>query len=226
MCLPGQFELLLTDAAVPTCLCCSICYFIAFSCPSVLPNVCITYCNWSIFIPLIFDNIFPVAFNKLEFPLRFLFFFLTWLWPQHYCLFCMFSIVNIYKTLSKLSEIAFYNLPFCESRMRVTKRRDTASHLLRMLVYLLGGRVKGLWFSGLFLFFITQEPCRLGDSQRDTRAEWGSSCLKCSLLRRCLAWTSSLRSSRLPINSPVELETIYFEEMFITKKPWSLKEIY
>lgn len=68
--LPGLLRLLRIDTAVSTCQCCwFICYFIALSCPSVLPSVCIAYCNWSIFI-ILFDSIFPAAFKKLKFSWR------------------------------------------------------------------------------------------------------------------------------------------------------------
>lgn len=101
--LPGLFQLLLIDAAVSTCQCCwFICYFIAFSCPPVLPNVCITYCNWSIFIPYFLITFFQRHLRNLNS----LCVYFPCFWPQHYHLFYVFSIVNIYKTLYTLSIIS------------------------------------------------------------------------------------------------------------------------
>lgn len=154
-------------------------------------------------------------------------FIFTWLWPQLYYLFCVFSVVNIYKTLNKLSEIAFYNLSLWASRMSVTKGRGTVSHHVTvcLCVGLLPRKVKDTWFSGLFLFFITQASRRLGDSQRDTWAEWDS-WLKCSLLVTCLAWPSSLCSSLHPINSPVDLEKLLFWRVVYYKSPEVSRKIY
>lgn len=153
-------------------------------------------------------------------------FILTWLWPQLYCLFCVFSIVNIYKTLNKLSEIAFYNLPLHASRMRVTKRRGRVSHHVTVCVW-----IHFLGQSGSLVFrfispFHYPRALQAGVSQRDTWAEWGHSWFKCSLPVMCLTWTSSLRSSLHPFNSPVDLENHLFWRVVCYKKSWSLREIY
>lgn len=137
--LPGLFQLLLIDAAVSTCQCCwFICYFIAFSCPPVLPNVCITYCNWSIFIPYFLITFFQRHLRNLNS----LCVYFPCFWPQHYHLFYVFSIVNIYKTLYTLSIISLsvhheWELP--------------REEIMSECVHVLGRRVTGPLFSSLFL---------------------------------------------------------------------------
>lgn len=67
---------------------------------------------------------FPHGISETWIPLVFIF---SWLWPQLYYLFRVFSIVNIYKTLNKLFNIAFHNLCLHASRMRGTEKSQSDS---------------------------------------------------------------------------------------------------
>lgn len=80
-------------------------------------------------------------------------FIFTWLWPQLYYLFCVFSIVNIYKTLNKLSEIAFYNLPLPVHQGWELLREEAQCITMSQCLDSLPRTDKGPWFSDLFLFF-------------------------------------------------------------------------
>lgn len=186
------------------------------SCLSLVLRSCLTFmpCHATYpFKAFLFQISFIVIFFmwhlRTWIPLVFIF---TWLWPQLYYLFCVFSIVNIYKTLSKLSKIAFYNLPLYASRIRVTKRRGLVTHPVSQSMWIhFHRRVKGPWFSGLFLFFITQELYGFGDSQKKSISEWKNSWLKCS-------FTSTLSYHTLPpyvqvlfpIYSPMDTENHFF----------------
>lgn len=65
--LPGLFQSCsLMLLSPPASAAGSYVIFIAFTCLSVLPNVCITYCNWSIFIPYFLIIFFQCHLRNLN----------------------------------------------------------------------------------------------------------------------------------------------------------------
>lgn len=153
-------------------------------------------------------------------------FIFTWLWPQLYYLFCVFSVVNIYKTLNKLSEIAFCNLSLCASRMRVTKGRGTLSHHVTVCVCgggLLPTTVKDPGFQVYFSFSLSKSPAGL-ETHKGTPELSGEQLAQvlftCNL--SCVSVLFMFKSSSHQL--PVDLEKLLFWRVDYYKKSWSLKE--
>lgn len=152
-------------------------------------------------------------------------FIFTLLWPQLYYLFCVFSVVNIYKTLNKLSEIAFYILSLCASRMRVTKGRGTVSHhdTVCVCVGLLPRTVKGPGFQVYFSFSLPKSSAGL-ETHKGTPELRGEQLAQvlftCNL--SCVAVLFMFKSSSHQL--PSGPEQLLFWRVVYYKKSWSLKE--
>lgn len=103
-----------------------------FSCPHVPPYICIISYRFDAFlyitlhfICLFFWCSFTRDISETWIPLVFIF---SWFWPPLYYLFHVFSMVNIYKTLSKLFKIAFHNFPLpCIKDERNREKRHSDS---------------------------------------------------------------------------------------------------
>lgn len=126
--------------------------YVFLVCPTILPYICIICYNFEVFLYTIFHFLwyFTHGISETQIPLVFIF---SWLWPQLYYLFHVFSIVNIYKTLNKLFKIAFYNLPFHASKMRGTEKSHSDLPCVTECMNSLSKEDQGPLVSSSFFFF-------------------------------------------------------------------------
>ena len=108
-------------------------------------------------------------------------FIFSWLWPQLYYLFRVFSVVNIYKTLNKLFRIAFHNLPIHVSMCQGWGTEKSHSNLSCVTDHVnslfIGESRSPGWFAGFVLFcfvlfFKSSKSSRFGDLQMHSVAKW------------------------------------------------------
>lgn len=126
-------------------------------CPSILPFICMTCYDFDAFLYMVFDFFvwyFTHGISETWIPPVFIF---SWLWPQLYYLFHVFSIVNIYKTLNKLFKIAFCNLPLHVSRMKATEKYHRTYPVSQNMRIHFPRRIKGPWL--VFSFVVVVVCC-------------------------------------------------------------------
>lgn len=146
---------------------CDSCFF---SLSLYLPYICITCYSFEAILYTVLNFLLYFTHGISETWILLVFIF-SWLWPQLYYLFHVFSIVNIYKTLNKLFKIAFHNLPLYASGWDV-QRRVVVTYPVSQSIYSLlnnrGSLRESLVFSFcIFVFSISQVTSRFGDLQRD-----------------------------------------------------------